>query len=155
VPRGLQDQCRWQSVGIAVGLNCGCSVGVQVSGRFRHVAGFGVSVSGVQREGRRCGEEHGEGWGWEFEWLSVVFGGGDEAVSVVHEQKIKCYCCKCREYKDIETYFVLQGANFATVENDYLTFRGWNCFTKDKTTFYVCPKHEFEQKIIIDGIVEG
>lgn len=71
-------------------------------------------------------------------------------VGIKHIQKTTCYCCACK--KDIVIGEV-------EIPDGYLPLKyyqdspaeGWQAFVLDGMRFYVCPKHDLDVVVFIDG----
>jgi len=69
-------------------------------------------------------------------------------MSIYHIQKTYCYCCGCREDVIVDEYKVWDGSEFCRVDP---TLFGWKRFTLEGGTYWLCPKHDLDVHVFIDG----
>jgi len=69
-------------------------------------------------------------------------------MSIFHIQKTYCYCCGCREDIIVDEYKVWDGNEFLKVDP---TLSGWKRFILKDGVYWLCPKHDLDVHIFING----
>ena len=65
-----------------------------------------------------------------------------------HEQKTNCYCCRCQEDAIVDEHTVKDGSDFLKVDP---TNYGWKRFILKNEIYWLCPKHDLDVHVFIDG----
>ena len=69
-------------------------------------------------------------------------------MSISHIQKTCCYCCECKEAIIISEYIVSGGSDFLKIDP---TVYGWKRFVLRDGMYWLCPKHDLDVHVFIDG----